>query len=52
MKKALAMRVGITALPITAATRCEYCAPVMTPRVRPKSAEIVPKVRPVYIMRV
>ena len=44
-----AMTVGMTALPITAATRYEYCADVMMPWFSPKSAEIVPNVSPVAI---
>ena len=46
------MSVGITALPMTAATRCEYWAGVMMPWLRPNNAEIVPNVNPVDIMRV
>ena len=41
MKSALAIRVGMTALPMTAATRCEYWPGVMMPWLRPKSAEMV-----------
>jgi hypothetical protein len=35
MNQALAIIVGITALPMTAATRCEYWAGVMTPWLSP-----------------
>jgi hypothetical protein len=52
MKNAFAMSVGTTALATTAAMRYEYCASVMMPCVSPKSAEMLPKVRPVDIMRV
>ena len=46
MKNAFAITVGTTALPMTVATRYEYCAWEMMPWLRPKSAEIVPNVRP------
>ena len=52
MKNALAITVGTTALPMTVATRYEYCACEMMPWFRPKSAEIVPNVRPVDIISV
>jgi hypothetical protein len=52
MNHAFAMTVGMTALPITAATRYEYCADVMMPWFSPKSAEIVPNVSPVDIISV
>src|SRR6266568_3577723 len=42
-----AISVGTTALPITAVTRIVYCSWLMMWLVRPKSAEIEPKVRPV-----
>src|ERR1022692_4283025 len=48
-KKALAIRVGTTALATTAATRAEYCARVITPCERANNAEIVPKISPVDI---
>jgi hypothetical protein len=50
MKNALAIAVGITALPITVATRSEYWDCVIMPWFRPKRAEIVPNVNPVDIM--
>lgn len=51
-KKALAIRVGSTALPITAATSAEYWARSISWCDRPNNAEIVPKVRPVDISNV
>ena len=51
-KNALAMTVGTTALPITAATKDEYCALVTIPWDRPNSAEMLPNVRPVDIRSV
>jgi len=45
--KKLAIIVGTTALPMTAATRKLYCAWSMMPWLSPNSAEMVPKVRPV-----
>jgi hypothetical protein len=50
MKKALAMAVGTIALPITVATKCEYCVCVMMLWFSPNNAEIVPNVRPVDII--
>ena len=41
-----------TALAITTATRWEYCSGETIPCVRPKGAEMVPKVRPVDMSRV
>ena len=38
MKNAFAMSVGITAPPITAATRCEYWPASMIPWLRPNNA--------------
>ena len=46
------MMVGTTALPMTAATRIEYCDWLMMPCESPNRDEIVPKVRPVDIKRV
>jgi hypothetical protein len=51
-KNALAIKVGTTALATTAATTAEYCARVITPCDSPKSADIVPNVRPVDISSV
>ena len=47
-----AIRVGTTALAITAATRAEYCPWVTMPCDRPNREEIVPKVSPVDIRSV
>jgi hypothetical protein len=47
MKKIFAMMVGMSALPMTTATRYEYCAWDTIPWDKPYSAEIVPNVRPV-----
>ena len=51
MDQAFAITVGMTAVPITVATRCEYCAWLMTPCCNPNRAEMVPKVSPVDIIR-
>src|SRR5258708_3061789 len=48
----LAIRVGTTALAITAATRAEYCVSVTMPCDKPNSEEMVPNVRPVDISSV
>jgi hypothetical protein len=47
-----ATSVGTTALAMTAATSAEYWDWSMMPLVKPKRAEIVPKVRPVDISNV
>src|SRR6266568_1672238 len=47
MNQALAIRVGTTALAITAATSAEYCAWSTIWCDKPNNAEIVPNVRPV-----
>src|SRR6266542_6474348 len=52
MNQALAIIVGTTALPMTAATRFEYWGGVMIPWLRPNNADMVPKVSPVDIMSV
>lgn len=52
MKNELAIIVGMTALPITVATKKEYCAWLMIPWFNPKRAEIVPNVKPVDIIKV
>ena len=52
MNQAFANIVGTTALPITVATRCEYCVWSMIPCVNPNNEEIVPNVSPVDIMSV
>jgi len=52
MNHAFANMVGTTALPITVATRYEYCACVMIPWLNPNSDEIVPNVSPVDIISV
>ena len=46
------MSVGITALPMTARMSSEYWSWSMMPWESPKSAEMLPKVSPVYINRV
>jgi hypothetical protein len=51
-KAKLAMSVGTTALPMTTATRKEYCPCVTMLWDKPYRDEIVPKVRPVDIKRV
>ena len=48
----LAISVGITALAMTAATSAEYWDWSTMPLVRPNRAEMVPKVSPVYIIKV
>jgi hypothetical protein len=48
----LAISVGTTALPITAATSAEYWPWSISPWARPNSAEMVPKVSPVDISSV
>ncbi len=52
MKNAFAISVGTTALPMTAATRYEYCASVRPPWLSPKRAEMVPNRRLVSTMSV
>src|SRR5208283_2659450 len=51
-KNHCAIKVGTTALPITTVTRIVYCSWVMMPRVYPKSAEMLPKVKPVLMSNV
>jgi hypothetical protein len=51
-QKALAIKVGTTALHVTAATSREYCAWSTTLWKSPNSAEIVPNVRPVEMSSV
>ena|SRR2546428_12373092 len=46
------MSVGIIAVKIAATTRIEYCSLLMIAWVKPYSAEMVPKVRPVLIIKV
>nr|WP_059175816.1 hypothetical protein [Thermodesulfovibrio aggregans] len=48
----MAIIVGITALPITAAIRSEYWVWSIIPCVNPNNAEIEPNVRPVDIRSV
>lgn len=43
----MAISVGTTALPITAAIRNEYCASLTMPWESPNSAEMLPNVSPV-----
>ena len=52
MKNEFAIIVGITALPITVATKNEYWAWLMIPWLSPKRDEIVPNVSPVDIIGV
>ena len=48
----MAIKVGTTALPITAAIKNEYCASLTMPCVSPNNAEMLPKVSPVDISSV
>ena len=52
MNQAFAIKVGTTALRMTAATRAEYCTCVTMSCDNPNSDEIVPNVRPVDISSV